>query len=183
MSDHVSPLGAEFKPGRYGALSGEPCVVLGEGQFDFVAEVAAFDQSKAEVTRLVSDALKKTGDGHSFQIAWNRWIVAGPAALRDAIGRKADDSRASLIDQTHGRTALTINGPRTEWVLAKLFAIDFRPKAFPASTGLATLHHDISAWIYRDTADGFILFVPRSFTRSFWHTLRRSAEEVGYRIG
>jgi methylglutamate dehydrogenase subunit D len=183
MSDRVSPLGAEFKPGRYGDVSREPDVALSERQFDFVSELAAFDGARTEAPRLMSDALKKAGDGFAFQIARNRWCIAGSAALRDAVSRKADASKLSLVDQTHGRTALTINGPRTEWVLAKLFAIDFRPKAFPASTGLATLHHDISAWIYRDTADGFILFVPRSFTRSFWHTLRRSAEEVGYRIG
>jgi methylglutamate dehydrogenase subunit D len=182
MSDRASPLGAEFKPGRYGDVSGEPGVALSERQFDFVAELAAFDDAIAEAPRVLPGALKKAGDGFSFQIAWNRWLVVGSAALRVAVSRKADSSSLSLVDQTHGRTALTIIGPRTEWVLAKLFAIDFRPKAFPTSTGVATLHHDIPAWIYRDAGDGFILFVPRSFARSFWHTLRRAAEEVGYEV-
>jgi methylglutamate dehydrogenase subunit D len=182
MSDRASPLGAEFKPGRYGGASGEPGVRLGERQFDFVAEVAAFDNALAEAPRLISEAVKKAGGGISLQIARNRWLVAGPAALRDTLSRKADASSLTLIDQTHGRTTLTVSGPRVEWALAKLFAIDFREKAFPAGVGLATLHHDVSAWIYRDTTDGFILFVPRSFARTFWHTLRRSAEEVGYRI-
>jgi methylglutamate dehydrogenase subunit D len=182
MSDRASPLGAEFKPGTFGNLSGDAGVVLGERQFDFVAEVAAFDQSIAEATRLVSGALKKAGDGYSFQITQNRWLVAGAAALRDALSRKADSSSLSLIDQTHGRTVLTVSGARAKWVLSKLFAIDFRQTAFPTGTGLATLHHDVSAWIYRDAEDGFVLFVPRSFARSFWHTLCRAAEEVGYDI-
>lgn len=182
MSDRASPLAAEFKPGSYGDLSGDPGVVLGESQFDFVAELAAFDDAIAKTPRALSDALKKVGDGFSFQLSNNRWLIAGSAALRDAIGRKADASRLSLIDQTHGRIALTLRGMRAEWVLAKLFAIDFRETAFPAGTGLATLHHDVSAWIYRDADDSFVLFVSRSFARSFWQTLCRAAKEVGYEV-
>jgi methylglutamate dehydrogenase subunit D len=182
MSDRASPLGAEFNPGRFGDLSSEPGVVLGERDFGYVAEIAVFDHDLSLAPRLISEALKKTDGGLSFLFARNRWLIAGPVALRDSIGRKIDTSRLSVIDQTHGRTALTVTGPRVEWVLAKLFAIDFREKAFRPGTGLATVHHDILAWIYRDARDEFILFVPRSCARSFWHTLRRAAEEVGYEI-
>jgi methylglutamate dehydrogenase subunit D len=182
MSDRASPLGAAFNPGRFGDLSSEPGVMLGEMNFGYAAEIAAFDHALAGTTRIISDALKSANGGFSFQFARNRWLVAGPVALRDAMARTVDASSLSLMDQTHGRTALTVSGPRVEWVLTKLFAIDFREKAFPPCTGLATLHHDIPAWIYREAGDGFILFVPRSYARSFWHTLHRAAEEVGYEV-
>jgi methylglutamate dehydrogenase subunit D len=181
MSDRISALGADFKPGRYGELSGGPGVTLSETDFESVMQIVAFENALETTTQLVRDAANKTG-GLSFSTARNRWLVAGPASLRDALLPRLDTASASLVDQTHGRAALNVKGTRMEWVLSKLFAIDFRLNAFHAGTGVATMHHDIFAWIYRGTDDSFSVFVPRSFARSFWHTLCRAAEEVGYEV-
>lgn len=88
----------------------------------------------------------------------------------------------AVTDLSHGRTAIRVAGPKSEWVLAKLFAVDLSAKSFPVGAGLSTKHHEIFAQIQRTGADQFDLYVFRSFARSFWHTLTRASEEVGYQV-
>ena len=126
-------------------------------------------------------SLPKSESVTAFKFAANRWLLAGPATLADTIHAKLK-RRRGLIDLTHGRTALRISGPKAEWVLSKLYAIDFSPGAFAVGTGLSTAHHSIFTQIYRRDAQTFDLFVFRSFARSFWHTLQRAAEETGYEV-
>ncbi|MGL4489698.1 MAG: sarcosine oxidase subunit gamma, partial [Rhizobiaceae bacterium] len=118
----------------------------------------------------------------AFKIASNRWFIAGPESLSDTIKSKLKPSDGSLIDLTHGRASLLIVGPKAERVLSKLYAIDFSVAAFPVDTGMATSHHNIFTQIHRPYPSAFDLFVFRSFARSFWHTLQRAAEEVGYEV-
>ena len=80
------------------------------------------------------------------------------------------------------RTALRIAGPKAEWVLSKLFAIDFSTENLPQGAGISTNHHEVFAQIQRTGPDQFDIYVFRSFARSFWHTLCRAAEETGYEV-
>ena len=100
------------------------------------------------------------------------------AVLAGAVGIET----GTATDLSHGRTALRIQGPKAEWVLSKLFAIDFSPDGFPVGTAISTNHHEIFAQIHRTNADRFDLYVFRSFARSFWQTLTRAAEETGYEV-
>ena len=95
---------------------------------------------------------------------------------------KLKPADGSLIELSHGRTCLRISGPKAEWVLSKLYAIDFSVAAFPAGTGLSTSHHSIFTQIYRHDGETFDLFVFRSLARAFWHTLQRAAEETGFEV-
>ena len=180
MSDRASPLGPDFKPGQYGNLAGGVGVHLSETASGFLGELAAFPDALDKAEKLVASASKSGVT--AFKIAANRWFLVGPATLADTIRAKLKPADGSLIDLTHGRTALRISGPKAEWVLSKLYAIDFSPAAFPAGTGLSTAHHSIFTQIYRRDAQSFDLFVFRSFARSFWHTLQRAAEETGYEV-
>ncbi len=181
MSDRASALGADFKPGQYGNLTGGVGVTLGETDYGFLGELAAFSDALDKIERLVA-SVTKSESVNAFKIASNRWFLAGPATLADTIHAKLKPAEGSLIDLTHGRTALRISGPKAEWVLSKLYAIDFSPGAFAVGTGLSTAHHSIFTQIYRRDAQTFDLFVFRSFARSFWHTLQKAAEETGYEV-
>ena len=86
------------------------------------------------------------------------------------------------IDLSHGRAVIRIAGPRAEWVLSKLFAVDFSVEAFPVSNGCSTSHHEIFAQIQRTGKNQFDVVVFRSFARAFFTTLCHSAEEVGYDV-
>jgi heterotetrameric sarcosine oxidase gamma subunit len=181
MSDRASPLGPDFKRCQYGNLANGIGVTVSESDFGFLGELAAFPDAMDKIEKLVS-AMSKPEGNTAFKIAANRWFMAGPAPLSDLIRAKLKPADGSLIDLTHGRTALRLSGPKAEWVLSKLYAIDFSPAAFPAGTGLSTAHHTIFTQIYRRDAQTFDLFVFRSFARSFWHTLQRAAEETGYEV-
>lgn len=61
-------------------------------------------------------------------------------------------------------------------------ALDFSLAAFPLHAGRATAHHDILAAIQRIGENRFDLYVFRSFARSFWKSLCRGAEDVGYEV-
>jgi methylglutamate dehydrogenase subunit D len=181
MSDRASPLGTEFKPGRYGNLASGVGVTLSETDFGFLGEFAAFPDALDKAEKLVA-TVSKSESVTAFKIAANRWFLAGPATLADAIRKKLKPADGSLTDLTHGRTSLRITGLKAEWVLSKLYAIDFSLAAFPVETGLSTAHHSIFTQIYRHDAQTFDLFIFRSFARSFWHTLQRAAEETGYEM-
>jgi methylglutamate dehydrogenase subunit D len=183
MSDRASTLGAEFKPGLYGDVSNGAGVMLSETFFGFTAEIAAFPGYENDIAKLIRKTEAGVEDGVSFQIARGRWLAAGSTKFRAALENGINESQGSLIDLTHGRSVITVSGPKAEWVLSKLFAVDFRLSAFPEKTGLATMHHDIFAQIYRAGAERFEIFVFRSLARSFWHTLCHAAEDVGYDVG
>ena len=182
MSDRASALGADFRTGLFGDTSDGAGVTLGETFFDFVAELAAFPDAADKVEKLIGKATASVKTSLAFKIARNRRLVAGMLDFRKKLEAGMSPGEASLVELTHGRSAFHINGPKAEWVLAKLFPIDFSIEAFPVQSGLATTHHDIFTQIYRRHELSFDLFVFRSFARSFWHTLRRAAEETGYEV-
>jgi sarcosine oxidase subunit gamma len=124
-----------------------------------------------------------SGGKGAFGIAPGRFLLVDQAEglaarLREAVA--ADTGTAT--DLSHGRTAIRIAGPKAEWVLSKLFAIDFALPAFPVGSGVATVHHDIFAQIQRTAEDAFDVYVFRSFARSFWKMLGHAAEEAGYEV-
>jgi methylglutamate dehydrogenase subunit D len=172
MSDRASALGTEFKPGLYGDVSNGAGVRLSETFFGFTAEIAAFPGYENDIAKLIRKAESGIDGSLFFQIARNRWLAAGSTRFLTALENGIDEGQGSFIDLTHGRSAFMVGGPKAEWVLSKLFAVDFRLSLFPEKTGLATMHHDIFAQI----------FVFRSFARSFWKTLRHAAAEAGYKV-
>ena len=182
MSDRATALGADFKPGIFGDASRGAGVTLTETLHDFTAEVAAFPDHIDDVAALMRRAGARIEGSVAFQIAANRWLMAGPLKFRAALENSIDGRQGSFVDLSHGRSCFTIQGAKAEWVLSKLFAVDFSEKAFPQKSGLATMHHDIFAQIYRSSAESFEIFVFRSFARSFWRTLGRAAEETGYEV-
>ncbi len=65
-------------------------------------------------------------DRSGFGIAPGRFLVTDDR--RDWRPRLADavtDDIGTITDLSHGRTAIRIAGPKAEWVLSKLFAVDF----------------------------------------------------------
>jgi sarcosine oxidase subunit gamma len=180
MSDRISPLGAEFRPGQYGNIANGIGVRLSEPQYGYIGEMAAFAGSGEVILKLAGTAAGQPG-AISFPIAANRWFLAGTEGMDEPVKTRLKPADGTLIDLSHGRTCLRISGPKSEWVLSKLYAIDFAA-AFPAGTGLSTTHHSIFTQIYRYDAETFDLFVFRSLARSFWQTLQRAAEETGFEV-
>jgi heterotetrameric sarcosine oxidase gamma subunit len=193
MVEMLSPLAPVWRPGSHGNLADGTGVVLSETQPGSIVQVAAWpgrDEALVDAVAKVT-GLKVAGPGAgafsetaaAFGFAPGRLLVIDEnEGLADRLAAVVGIDTGSVTDLSHGRTALRIAGPKAEWVLAKLFAIDFSVAAFPVSKGIATVHHDFLAQIQRTGADRFDLYVFRSFARGFWKALCHASEEVGYEV-
>lgn len=194
MVEPVSPLLPVWRPGAHGNLAAGAGVVLTETRPGSIAEVSAWPGKEKsviaaidKVTGLALPEAPGTGVASqtkaAFGFAPRRFLVVDQATGTDAeLVKAVGEEDGTVTALSHGRTAIRIAGPKAEWVLAKFFAIDFSPPAFPIGSGRATAHHDVFAQIQRTGPEQFDLYVFRSFARSFWTALCHGAEEVGYEV-
>ncbi len=194
MVDLLSPLKPVWKPGTHGNTASGIGVVLTETQPGSIVQLAAWPGEEKKLIaaiRSVSGLALPDGAGGglanetraAFGFAPGRFLVADQAeGLAAEFEKSLTSAIGTVTDLSHGRTALRLSGPRSEWVLSKFFAIDFAQPAFPVGLGISTNHHDVFAQIQRTGADQFDLYVFRSFARSFWKALCHASEEVGYEV-
>ncbi len=194
MVEQVSPLGAAWKPGAHNVGKAGAGVSITETRPGSIVQVAAWPGGeKAAMAAIQSVTGLKLPDGAgggvardgkaAFGFAPGRFLVIDQAeGLAERLSGAVKGETGTVLDLSHGRTAIRVVGPKAEWVLAKLFAIDFALPAFPVGAGRSTTHHDVFAQIQRTGPEAFDLYVFRSFARSFWTTLCHAAEETGYNV-
>ncbi|MFZ2102281.1 MAG: sarcosine oxidase subunit gamma family protein [Oricola sp.] len=190
----ASPLAGHRERGTFGASpEGGPGVTLSERFGLAIAEATAWRGSETRIRLAIKSAAGLSlrtepgagvikGETAAFNIGPGRYLVSGTKDGLVAALDAASGGDGTVTDLSHGRSAIRIDGPQSRWVLAKLFPVDFADEVFAKGNGVATAHHDILAQIQRVGADAFDVYVFRSFARSFWHLLCRSAGEVGYRV-
>lgn len=194
MVERESPIGPAYRPGSHGNLAEGAGFRLLELQPGSVVEIVAWPGCEATalaaiaaVTGLALSAAPGAGavepTRSAFGFAPGKWLVVDqPEDTGAQLSAAMTAETGTVTDLSHGRAVIRVSGPRVEWVLSKLFAIDFSRDAFPVSAGLSTAHHEIFAQIQRTGEAQFDLVVFRSFARSFWSLLCRLAEEVGYEV-
>jgi len=194
MAEQISPLAPVYLHGRHGNSEGAAGVTLSETPPGSIVQIGAWPGREAAVLAAATAVLgvplanlPRAGavSGHRaiFGIGSGLWLASDQVEdlgnrLLAAIGTQD----GTVTDLSHGRIALRIAGPQAEWVLSKLFALDFAPDAFPVEAGRATALHDIFVQIQRTREYAFDLYVFRSFARSFWTALCHASEEVGYEV-
>jgi len=97
--------------------------------------------------------------------------MEGLARLQQVVGD------AALVDQTHGRVRILVDGAKAEAVLSKGTAVDLHPQAFPVGRSAVTLFGHVAAHMTRISAQGFELLVLRGFAESLWDDLSSMAAE------
>lgn len=194
MAEPQSPLGHAFIPGDHGNSAGGVGIAITERTGLSIVQVTAWRETIPTVLTAISNVTglsvpDKPGAGRSageksvFGFAPGRYFVVAQASdLEERLHKAIPLETGTIINLTHGRMAIRVKGPWSEWVLSKLFAIDFSEHAFPVGFGRATLHHDVHTNIQRIDEETFDLYVFRTFARSFWQTLGHAAAEVGYRV-
>lgn len=194
MAEMLSPLAPVYETGRHGNAANGAGVTLSEVQPGSIVQAAAWPGQdatlRAAIAKLTNAKLPDapgagvaTKTGAVFGFAPGRYlVVTEQEGLAQRLAEVVSEATGTVTDLSHGRTVLRVAGPRAEWVLAKLFAIDFSAKAFPVGKAISTNHHEIFAQIQRSDTDQFDLYVFRSFARSFWQTLCHAADEVGYEV-
>jgi heterotetrameric sarcosine oxidase gamma subunit len=194
MVEPLSPLAAVWQPGRHGNTAGGVGVVLSEPQPGSIFQAAAWPgQEKALIAAISTATGLVVPDGaggggmrngrSAFGIGPGRFLIVDEKeGLAAPLARAVIDAVGTVTDLSHGRTAIRIAGPKAEWVLSKLFAVDLTLTKVPVGSAVATSHHEVFAQIQRIGMDQFDIYVFRSFARSFWRTLCHAAEETGYEV-
>ncbi len=194
MVERDSPLLPVHRPGKHGNTAEGIGVTLTETRPGSIVQVAAWpgaEKALIEALRKATGLALPDGAGGgivgdnkaAFGIGPGKFLLVDLAeGLADRLSGAIKIETGTVTDLSHGRTAIRVAGEKAEWVLAKLFAIDFSLTAFPLGAGRATVHHDISALIQRSGPERFDLYVFRSFARSFWVTLCHAAAETGYEV-
>lgn len=73
---------------------------------------------------------------------------------------------AFVVDQSHGRVALTLSGPDAARILANGIAVDLHPEAFAVGRVATMLCNHLSVNLARTGIDRFDLVVMRSFAEA-----------------
>ena len=194
MVDQLSPLQPIFRPGSHGNFVDGVGVILSEIQPGSIVQLAAWHGEERKIIAAIEEVSGLVlPDGAGGGVATETKAAFGFAPGKFLYMEEDEDAAVEFLkvvtaeigtvtDLSHGRTAIRISGAKAEWVLAKLFAIDFSLPAFPQGSGISTVHHDFFTQIQRSGGDQFDLYVFRSFARSFWKSLCHASEEVGYEV-
>lgn len=194
MVERLSPLEPAYRLGSHGRFEDGVGVILSETRPGSIVQIAAWPgeerQAIAAIRKVTGLALPDGAGGGVvngakavFGFAPGKFtVVDEEEGLAAAFAKAMTPAIGTVTDLSHGRTAIRIEGPEAEWVLAKFFALDFALPAFPVGAARSTTHHDIFAQIQRTGGDRLDLYVFRSFARSFWKALGHAAEEVGYEV-
>lgn len=190
-----SPIPAAQQLGRFGRPDGPPGLVLREAVDLTVIQVQAFSGGEglgdAIASRLGFGGPPVAGqmlgdDGLSIrQVTSRLWLVVGlgacptgAAALEAALG-----ARASVVDLSHGRTLLRLQGPAVLDVLAQGISLDLHAQAFAPGAFAYTRCAHLQVMLSRSgSTPCWDLLVHRSFAAALWEWLIAAAAPVGCEV-
>jgi heterotetrameric sarcosine oxidase gamma subunit len=192
----VSALAGLASPGRHGRAGAAAGVVVSEMPAAGLATVTARKGQRPALLAAVQSAFglalpptPRRVDNGQIAFAWSgpgRWLAHVPteppggmeALLADKLG-----ASATIVDQSHACTLLSVSGPHVRDALAKGLPIDLHPAAFRAGDCALTSVAHIAVQLWQsDDAPTYVLRVARSLARSFWIWLEASAAEFGVEL-
>jgi sarcosine oxidase subunit gamma len=125
-------------------------------------------------------------NGQNLTALWiqpDGFFLIAPSGPEGALARSvkaACGDAASVIDQTHGRSVITLSGARARWVLSKFCRVDLHPGAFgPGSVASTQIAHLACTIHQRDAVPSYDLIVFTTFRKSFLESLTHAAEDTG----
>ncbi len=182
----VSPF-AFVQPGHFGAAGAG--LTMRETSNVSLVSITAFNGEISNLTEALENLCGATlpAPNRFITIGALTLISSGPgqwmafSAAPNLLERlKPLRSHAALTDQSHGRAIICISGPKLRETLRKGATLDLH--AFAAGQAAVTVISHISALIWREADQDFIIAIPRSFAGSFWHWLETSAAEFGLQV-
>lgn len=192
MPNPTSPLAMAMKSGRFGAqcAKGEG-VAISEHSIENLVQIAGWGDFKAAV----SSGLKQLGfndvggyrtsqgidDIRLFRTAPDRILIMGQP-IGGFSGSLTDNNLLAVLDLSHSRTRIVIEGAEVEQVLARLAPIDFRAAAMPIDSFVQTGIHHIGVLIHRTSEIRFEILVPVTWARSVWELICLNATPFGYNV-
>lgn len=191
MPERVSALAGHIAPRTVGPVGADgPGVRLSErrlasawliaGWPDRLAAAGAAAASAAGLDAAPGPGTSATGPaGTCLRVEPLKWLLIGEAEIPAPALETAD---GTVLELSHARTVIRVEGPRAVELMARLVPLDLRPAAFPEGAVANTVMHHLGVTVLaRD--GGFDLFVLRSFGLALWETVLETAAQFGAKVG
>ncbi len=160
-------------------------VVLRECDVGRLTSITPYKGQQARVADILKSALGLDfpDPNRSCETAGCRviWFARGQVLLIGADPDPALNRHAALTDQSDGWAVVTLDGGRSEDVLARLVPVDLRHSAFGIGHSVRTQLMHMNASITRVGADAFQIMVFRSMAETLVHDLRSAMEGLAAR--
>lgn len=192
VSEPHAAVAALLKPGAHGATGGQP-VKFAVRDVDIVQVLARKGRAEDAAAALAAShgielpGPTRAAGGDALAALWvqpDGWFLIAPRGAEGALARAVKEAvgdAAAVIDQTHGRSIITLSGARAAWVLAKECRIDLHGPGFgPGRVASTTIAHLACTVHQRDTVPTYDLIVFTTFARYFIEAMTHAAEETGY---
>ncbi|MEM0943389.1 MAG: hypothetical protein AAGI70_05510 [Pseudomonadota bacterium] len=178
MVERQSALAGAALPMKFG-----PDLTISERRVGAIWQVTAWPESLAAAGAAAADAAgvgsapgpgkAVEGDGASLlRTGPLRWLIVSEAE----ISPPPPGAWGTLLDLSHARTVLRLEGPAVPDLMARQMPLDLRPKAFPeGSVATSGIHHVAVTVLARE--GGLELFCFRSFGRAMLDHLAESAAQ------
>ncbi len=164
--------------GRFGGGRGAPGVTFRlRHPLSIVTVMARQGKGEAVAEALAPYTAQWAGPEQYFVVAEGGDESALYRQLKSALG-----GIASVVDQSHGRVVIRIEGPKSRNVLAKGTPVDLHTDEFPVGKSALTQMAHVGVHLTRAGEDAFDLSVFRGFAESFWEWITSQAEEFGYQV-
>ena len=165
------PALSDAPAGHFGTPSAARSIVMTAMPEGHVWQIFAATLSSEEIAQATGgEDVREAGPG--------QWFIVGDAPLAPPslilLG-----GHATLIDQSHGRVRIRLEGEAVTALLAKGVAIDLHDQAFPVGRAAITLCGHISVHLTRLAPHAFELMVLRSYALSLWESLIEMGLEFG----
>jgi sarcosine oxidase subunit gamma len=187
----LAPLSRVAVPGRHGADGAQKLRITLPAR-DLV-QLAARRGQETELAAALSGAmgLALPGPGGSARAGgrtaiWLQpglWVVSADRGDEGGLAATLAEAARNLgavVDQTHGRATLRIEGARVRDMLAKGCRLDLHPKVFPEGRAASTTIAHIGCLLHHAGPDTFELTMFATFAQSFWEWATGAAAEFGY---
>lgn len=113
------------------------------------------------------------------------FLLIGAQAVPDRVAQLRANIPAdvgSVLDLSHARVRVRVQGAKAVDTLSKLYALDFRPAAFPIDQFKLTGHHHIPCTLHRLDAHCFDLYFLSTYAHGQIAALADAALEYGVAV-
>jgi len=192
----LSGLESVLAPGRYGAPDGARGVSLTPHAGLALASIMVRAGKTSELTKRVEDIFgvtlpltPKRVDTGTIAFVWagpGQWLAMAEHTDGHTFAQMLQrdlKGRASVIDQSDGRTVLRVGGPKARDAFAKGISLDLHPSVFRTDDTALTLAGHINVHIWQvDEAPTYEIVVFRSFAAALCGWLKEAAAEFGVAV-
>ena len=190
-----SALNGQIKSGLFGNLNTEPGIFIKENHPLSIVQLETREPPAKDFLKAIKNIFQFDVPLHpntsnvsdETRIIWtgpNRWLIVEPETrdLTSLIKNQIKETSVAIIDLSHARSSIEIDGLMTRDLLLKGAAIDFHPEVFLINHCVQTTFFNSSALISCLDENRFNILIARGLALDLWKKVHEAAEEFGYEV-